>query len=249
MVKVAGAVAPACTLVGEIPVTLGKGFNTSRGNELDDPPPPGGASGFMTETCKTPEPAISEELTEASTSDEFTKVVGRILPPIAAFDRATNPDPNILSVKGPPPVKTPVGDIEDICGIPLIVGLTVNIIPGVVVPPPGGGEMTVIVSVPGTAYKAGGTTAVSSWVFTKVPVSGMPFHSISDCCTKLLPTTVRVNGLGWFVVMFVGEIDFSVGLGKLVVWPHEIVTIATNISSQKDGRDIPCKLITPESVG
>jgi hypothetical protein len=54
------------------------------------------------------------ESTEASTSDEFTKLVRRILPPIAAFDRATNPDPNILSVNDPPPVKTPVGDMEDI---------------------------------------------------------------------------------------------------------------------------------------
>jgi hypothetical protein len=49
--------------------------------------------------------------------------------------------------------------------------------------------------------------------------------------------------------MFVGEIDRSVGVGKLVFWPHEIVTIATNIRIQKDGRDIPCKLITPGSVG
>lgn len=150
----------------------------SSGNALDEPPPPGGVRGFITVTCKTPELAISAELTKASTSDEFTKLVCRILPPIAALDRATNPDPNILSVKPPPPVKTPVGDIEDICGVPLIVGLTVNIIPGVVVPPPGGGETTVIVSVPGTAYKDGGTTAVSCWVFTKVVASAMPFHSI-----------------------------------------------------------------------
>jgi hypothetical protein len=55
--------------------------------------------------------------------------------------------------------------------------------------------------------------------------------------------------LGWFVVIFVGEMDLSVGLGKLVFCPHEIVTIAANIRIQKDGRDIPCKLITPGSVG
>ena len=145
---------------------------------MDEPPPPGGVSGFITVTCKIPELAISEELTVASTSEEFTKVVCRILPPIAAFDRATNPDPNILSRKGPPPVKIPDGDTEEICGIPLIVGLMVIIIPGVVVPPPGGGETTVIVAVPGTEYKTGGTTAVSCWVLIKVLASGMPFHSI-----------------------------------------------------------------------
>ena len=172
------AVAPASALVGEIPVSLGKGFNTSSGNVLDEPPPPGGVRGFMTVTCKIPEVAISAELTKASTSDEFTKRVCRILPPIATFDRATNPDPNILSVKDPPPVKTPDGDMEEICGIPLVVGLMVIRIPGVVVPPPGGGEMTVIVAVPGTAYKAGGTTAVSCWVLMKVLANGMPFHSI-----------------------------------------------------------------------
>jgi hypothetical protein len=59
-----------------------------------------------------------------------------------------------------------------------MVGLIVKLIPGVVVPPPGGGEMTVIVAVPGTEYKDGGTTAVSCWVFTKVLASGIPFHSI-----------------------------------------------------------------------
>src|SRR5580704_17432784 len=97
----------------------------SSGNALDEPPPPGGVSGFITVTCKIPELAISAELIVASTSEEFTKVVCRIFPPIAAFDRATNPDPNILYTKGPPPVKTPDGDIEEICGIPLIVGLMV----------------------------------------------------------------------------------------------------------------------------
>ena len=51
-------------------------------------------------------------------------------------------------------------------------------------------------------------------VFTNTVDRGVLFHTIVDCCTKLLPITVSTNGLVWLVVMLVGATDAREGVGK-----------------------------------
>lgn len=172
-VRVVG-VLPACALVGETEAIVGNGFRTFSGNVLEEPPP-AGLKGFVTVICKTPGVTMSAALSAVSTNVEFTKVVERLLPFTATVDCATKFEPITCSSIPAPPVRTPVGEREEIFGIGLAVGLTVKIIPWVV-PPPGGVVTTVIVAVPGAWKRAGGMVTFNSLVLTNSGASWMAFH-------------------------------------------------------------------------
>src|ERR1700693_3398902 len=119
---------PACTLAGLTPVAVGSGFNTFNGYEFEEPPPGGGFTGFVTIICRVPAVAISVEFNVASISVEFTKPLWRLLPFTATVDCCTKFEPKTRSVKPAPPVTTPDGDNEEICGTGIIVGPTLKVI-------------------------------------------------------------------------------------------------------------------------
>src|ERR1700677_956948 len=129
-------VLPACALAGATLVAVGSGFNTFNGYEFEEPPPGVGFTGFVTVICRVPAVAISVEFNEASISVEFTKPLWRLLPFTATLDCCTKFEPNTRSVKPAPPVKTPDGDREEICGTGLTVGAMLKVM-ACVVPPPG----------------------------------------------------------------------------------------------------------------
>ena len=76
------------------------------------------------------------------------KIVGKGVLPTTTVDSVTKLLPITLSVTGPLPASAEDGDVDAICGVGLCEGFTVNVI-GSVVPPPGEGVVTVMVTVPG----------------------------------------------------------------------------------------------------
>jgi hypothetical protein len=84
------------------------------------------------------------------------------------------------------------------------------------VPPPGAGENTVTVAVPAVVILVAGTMAVSEVELTKLVVSAVPFHLITELLIKLLPVAVNVNA-GLPAVMVEGEMLLNTGTGLLLI--------------------------------
>ena len=129
-------VLPVRALTGVTAAMLGDGFKIFSGNVLEEPPPGGGFTGFITVICRTPGIIASAALSTVSTNVESTNVVVRLLPLTVTVDCATKFVPITFSCTPELPVGTPDGDSEEIFGTGLTVGLIVKITPKVV-PPPG----------------------------------------------------------------------------------------------------------------
>jgi len=87
---------------------------------------------------------------------------------------------------------------------------------GALVPPPGVGLKTVTLAVPAVAMSDAGTVAVRVVLLTNLVVSLVPFHSMLELDTKLVPVAVSVNeDPPW--VAELGEIEVRVGAGLSTV--------------------------------
>jgi len=119
--------------------------------------------------------------------------------------------PSTVRVNAAEPASTEDGDVDEIEGVGLTVGLIVKVTARVS-PPPGVGVDTSMFAVPGFSINEAETSAVRVLVFTKMELRPPPFHRIVEAGVKLLPVTVRVNR-GCPAWMLVGEIAEIAGAG------------------------------------
>jgi len=151
-------------------------------------PPPG--AGFVTVTDIGPA-VFGSDGTVASSVDPFSVVVSTT-PLNVICDDATKPVPNTVKVNGPLPAASIAGERLVITGDGLLADdAIVNVADGLV-PPPGGGLITVTSTVPVT-FGSDGTVAVSVPLICKVVPSCSPPKLTCDAATKPDPLTIRVN--------------------------------------------------------
>lgn len=104
--------------------------------------------------------------------------------PRLTTDCVTKLLPLMFSVAAPLPAIAELGEVEVIFGVGLVTGLTTNV-SARVVPPPGGGVLTVMLELPGAWISAAGIWAVSVFVLIKMTVRGVAFQLIVDAGVKL----------------------------------------------------------------
>jgi len=125
--------------------------------------------------------------------------------------------PYTVNVNEPPPGGAVFGLMPVNVGTGLLAALTRKISEPLG-PPPGAGLNTEIGAVPVLVTYVLGTEAVNCVELTYVVASAIPFHLITEPETKLLPLAVIVKPAEPATAV-VGEIEFNIGTGLLVLPP------------------------------
>lgn len=183
-------------------------------------PPPG--PGEKTVTDAAPVVAIFAAGTTAANCEELVYVVVSGAPFQIMTELLTKPDPVTVNVNAELPAPTAVGLSVFDTGKGLLTLIVKE--RKLLEPPPGGEVNTEIVAVPAVLIFPAGIRADNFVALTKVVVSALLFHFITDPFIKLLPLTMRGNA-GPPVIAVAGDNEAIVGRGLLFPLPSEPVLL------------------------
>ena len=176
------------------------------------------------------------------------KTAPRIAPFTRTVDCALKFCPVMLRVNPELPVATVVGEMAEIAGMSLWIGLIVKI-SVFVVPPPGGSVTTATLAWPGCSISLAKICAFISLVVSKSVVRADPFQVTIELGVKFAPSTSSSKA-GCCAAMLVGESDVITGAGDLICcWHDGSSNISAQIKRHELRRAIPDKFPTPESAG
>jgi len=194
-------------LKGESEARTGAGLLTVKVWAVEVPPP---GVGFFTVTLTEPAVATSPAGT-VTCSDVAVCMVGvNTFAPKFTVEPATKLVP-VSVIVTPVPTVVLVGLIAVNVGAGL---LTVKVCADVV-PPPGGGLVTVTLTGPAVTTSAAGTVTCSDVAVCMVGVNTLAPKFTVELATKLVPVSVKVTPVP--AVVFVGLIEVNVGTGLLTV--------------------------------
>ena len=196
---------PAVALLGEIELIAGTGLLTVNVLGADVPPP---GPGFVTVTWIVPAVAMSAAEIAAVSWVLLENVVVRAAPFQFTTEVVTKPEPFTVSVKPGPPAVALLGEMEVTFGL----GLLIVNVSEFDAPPPGGGFVTITVTVPAVVRSEVRICAVTWTLLTKVVVRAELFQLTVAPGTKFEPFTVSVKP-GEPTVLLEGESEVSTGTG------------------------------------